>query len=89
MLLFSKSSLSCSPNYWVDCRADCNSACTIPCCMVMRLSAHEGCLTWQMVCVQTVLEGALLSKEGALAKLMDVQRPFDVRSPGLMGGELG
>ncbi len=39
--------------------------------------------------MQTVLEGALLSKEDALAKLKDVQRPFDVRSPGLMGGELG
>ena len=42
-----------------------------------------------MICVQTVLEGAMLFKEGALAKLKDMQRPFDVRSPGLMGGELG
>ena len=31
----------------------------------------------------------MLHEEDALAKLKDLQRPFDVRSPGLMGGELG
>ena len=42
-----------------------------------------------VLCWQAMIEGIAMNREGRLAKMRDLERPYDVRVPGLMDGEIG